>query len=98
MAYIHASPVQSHGRLCSSNCVVDSRFILKITDFGLPTFYVVDYSFITDEDTEYLQYKSMNQFHINPSNSSNPNITMWQKIIYTYTILKCVEHKMAVHN
>lgn len=24
-----------HGNLKSSNCVVDSRFILKITDFGL---------------------------------------------------------------
>lgn len=35
MAYIHASEIRSHGNLKSSNCVVDSRFVLKITDFGL---------------------------------------------------------------
>jgi serine/threonine protein kinase len=37
MQHIHSSPIGSHGNLKSSNCVVDSRFICKITDFGLPT-------------------------------------------------------------
>ncbi|GBP18437.1 Atrial natriuretic peptide receptor 2 [Eumeta japonica] len=35
MHYLQASDVKSHGSLKSSNCVVDSRFVLKITDFGL---------------------------------------------------------------
>ena len=35
MAYLHSSDIKSHGALKSSNCVVDSRFVLKITDFGL---------------------------------------------------------------
>ncbi|XP_064471809.1 atrial natriuretic peptide receptor 1-like [Ornithodoros turicata] len=35
MAYLHNSEIHSHGNLKSSNCVVDSRFVLKITDFGL---------------------------------------------------------------
>lgn len=34
MAYIHSSSLVSHGRMKSSNCVVDSRWVLKITDYG----------------------------------------------------------------
>ena len=35
MHYIHSSPIEVHGRLTSSRCVIDSRFVLKITGFGL---------------------------------------------------------------
>ncbi|CAG7700229.1 unnamed protein product [Allacma fusca] len=35
MNYLHSSEIRSHGSLKSSNCVVDSRFVLKVTDFGL---------------------------------------------------------------
>ncbi|CAH0596451.1 unnamed protein product [Chrysodeixis includens] len=35
MHYLHGSDIRSHGALKSSNCVVDSRFVLKISDFGL---------------------------------------------------------------
>ncbi|KAI1887524.1 hypothetical protein AGOR_G00191200 [Albula goreensis] len=35
MDYLHHSPLRSHGHLSSSNCVVDSRFVLKVTDFAL---------------------------------------------------------------
>ncbi|XP_028281644.1 atrial natriuretic peptide receptor 1 [Parambassis ranga] len=34
MAFLHNSVIVSHGNLKSSNCVVDSRFVLKITDYG----------------------------------------------------------------
>ncbi|XP_069624206.1 atrial natriuretic peptide receptor 1 isoform X3 [Ranitomeya imitator] len=38
MLFLHNSVIASHGNLKSSNCVVDSRFVLKITDYGLATF------------------------------------------------------------
>ncbi|KAH9369111.1 hypothetical protein HPB48_012786 [Haemaphysalis longicornis] len=42
MAYLHNSVIHSHGNLKSSNCVVDSRFVLKITDFGLHSLRLSD--------------------------------------------------------
>uniref|UniRef100_A0A671M4Y9 Guanylate cyclase n=1 Tax=Sinocyclocheilus anshuiensis TaxID=1608454 RepID=A0A671M4Y9_9TELE len=45
MAFLHNSVIVSHGNLKSSNCVVDNRFVLKITDYGL-------FSIRTESDTE----------------------------------------------
>jgi atrial natriuretic peptide receptor A len=38
MIYLHDSEIRCHGRLKSSNCVVDSRWVVKITDYGLREF------------------------------------------------------------
>jgi len=38
MQYLHATDIKSHGNLKSSNCIIDSRWVLKITDFGLQEF------------------------------------------------------------
>ncbi|XP_071951997.1 speract receptor-like [Antedon mediterranea] len=35
MIYLHSSAINSHGNLKSSNCVVDNRWVLSITDYGL---------------------------------------------------------------
>lgn len=39
MRYVHHSPLKYHGNLKSRNCIVDSRWVLKLTDFGLPGIY-----------------------------------------------------------
>ncbi|KAK2154621.1 hypothetical protein NP493_2161g00000 [Ridgeia piscesae] len=57
MAFIHSSPIHSHGRLRSSNCVIDSRFVLKITDFGLPTLYGSDDTI--DDSNTYVHNKKL---------------------------------------
>ncbi|KAK2153541.1 hypothetical protein LSH36_293g01001 [Paralvinella palmiformis] len=53
MCYIHNSDVRYHGRLRSTNCVVDGRFVLKLTDFGLPTFYDTSEEETEDENVHY---------------------------------------------
>ncbi|MEQ2269918.1 Nitrogen permease reactivator protein, partial [Xenotaenia resolanae] len=58
MAFLHNSVIVSHGNLKSSNCVVDSRFVLKITDYGLQSLRTS--SFPEDTHAYYAQ-----QFKVN---------------------------------
>lgn len=39
MKYLHSTPIRVHGYLTSRNCVIDARWVLKVTDYGLPSFY-----------------------------------------------------------
>ena len=38
MSYLHSTEIKFHGKLKSSNCVIDGRWVLKITDYGLRKF------------------------------------------------------------
>ena len=44
MQYLHNCPLHVHGNLSSTNCVIDSRFALKITDYGPASFLAQDRS------------------------------------------------------
>ncbi|XP_069132003.1 atrial natriuretic peptide receptor 1-like [Argopecten irradians] len=39
MSFIQSSCLRYHGYLTSKCCMVDSRFVVKISDYGLPTLY-----------------------------------------------------------
>ena len=38
MLAIHESEIEYHGFLTDKNCVIDSKFVTKVSDFGLPMF------------------------------------------------------------
>lgn len=39
LLYLHSSPIEFHGRLKSGNCLVSSRFVVKLSDYGLRSLY-----------------------------------------------------------
>lgn len=39
LLYLHSSPIEFHGRLKSSNCLVSSRFVVKLSDYGIRSLY-----------------------------------------------------------
>ena len=39
LRYVHNTQLKIHGHLTSHNCVIDSRFTLKLTNYGITAFY-----------------------------------------------------------
>ncbi|XP_045176739.2 guanylate cyclase 2G-like [Mercenaria mercenaria] len=42
--YLHKSSIKVHGNLRSANCVIDSRWVCKLTDFGIEKFRAIQNS------------------------------------------------------
>ena len=58
LEYLHKSPLHSHGRLKSTNCVIDSRWVLQLTDWGLWNLRQTDY------DSEEAKYSGNSVHHL----------------------------------
>ncbi|XP_006821919.1 speract receptor-like [Saccoglossus kowalevskii] len=56
MVYIHSSEIRSHGNLKSSNCVVNNRWMLKITDYGL---HEIKKGQLEEDAGEYAYYSNL---------------------------------------
>ncbi|KAL3311697.1 Retinal guanylyl cyclase 2 [Cichlidogyrus casuarinus] len=54
MQFLHSSILQCHGSLKSTNCVVDGRWVLRVTDYALPPIYSIYGSVRTFKDNELL--------------------------------------------
>ena len=59
MEYLHRSFLRSHGYLHSNNCVIDGRFVLKVTDFHLPMFRQPNVPFDELKSGENLNFKML---------------------------------------
>ncbi|CAD5111742.1 DgyrCDS1025 [Dimorphilus gyrociliatus] len=83
MSCIHSSEIKVHGNLKSSNCVVDSRFVLKITDFGVHSLRVKKSQ--EDEDN-FAYFKS--KLWTAPELLNNPAEEVTQKgDVYSFAII-----------
>lgn len=54
MQYLHTHSLRCHGNLKSSNCLVDSRWVLKLSSYGLHPF---KREVKSEEVGEYQKYK-----------------------------------------
>lgn len=84
--YLHNSELRCHGNLKSSNCLITSRWVLKITDFGLHNFRIRASSSPVHENLRHAHYR--NQLWKAPELLRNPTLLGNQKTdIYAFGII-----------
>ncbi|KAI8121971.1 hypothetical protein FF38_05671 [Lucilia cuprina] len=83
MIYLHDSSLVYHGNLKSSNCVVTSRWMLQVTDFGL---HDLRHCAESESIGEHQHYR--NQFWKAPEILRNPHVYGSQKgDVYAFAII-----------
>lgn len=84
--YLHHSELKFHGNLKSSNCLVTSRWVLKITDFGLHNFRARASSSPVRENMRHTHYR--NQLWKAPELLRDASMTGNQKTdVYAFGII-----------
>ncbi|XP_074647911.1 guanylate cyclase 32E-like isoform X2 [Tubulanus polymorphus] len=87
MIYLHDSEIVSHGNLRSSNCLVDSRWVLQISGFGLHDFKAPDSNEFIEDGTHYqkLLYRAPEILRL-----ANPPANGTQKgDVYSFAFVLC---------
>lgn len=62
MLYLQDSPLRYHGALSTSNCLIDSRWVVKLSDFGLQAF---KQGIEETNDIQTMNAKCLSNFHCN---------------------------------
>lgn len=84
--YLHHSEIKFHGNLKSSNCLITSRWVLKITDFGLHNFRLKASSVPFCENMRHSHYR--NQLWKAPELLRDPHMIGNQKTdVYAFGII-----------
>ncbi|KAL5020119.1 hypothetical protein ScPMuIL_003011 [Solemya velum] len=91
MIFIHHGQVVKHGRLHSGNCVIDSRFVLKITDFGLFSVRKLDMPVKENEKLRLLFWIAPEHLRTNPCLDYSQHGDVYSFAIVLYEILTRLE-------
>ena len=74
MTFLHDSTLHAHGNLTSSNCLVTSRWSLKVTDFGLAEARYHAHELEQEEHAKYRRTFERNASNLMALYARNPGI------------------------
>ncbi|KAK3100996.1 hypothetical protein FSP39_000087 [Pinctada imbricata] len=74
MTYIHSSDLKYHGRLKSSSCVVDGRFLLKIRGYGPKSMLSAENQAVSKASLNHNSEQFQNSFYLAKNNNIMDNL------------------------
>lgn len=85
MEYLHSSNIRFHGSLHSRSCVIDSRFVLKVTNFGLQSLKDFNIDFHSESKKAYKENPNFKTLFFKSVKKKNQNKT---EIQFNFIILR----------